>query len=374
MLMNRRRFERVIDRIYEAAVRPELWRDVLGELADASGSFGAQMLHHRPQGAVLHAASSRLDPVLERFFADGWNKNNPRELRARTRGVALNEVVTDQDLFSDEELDRERWQTEFLDRFGLRWFLSFSLREILEDAPFYLTVERLKASERFGPDEVAMFGEAIPHVRRAIRLSTAVGAAAQNGMMDALSALNKAAILLDDLGNVVRTNAPAEALLGDGLLVSRRRLRADTQATELALQRLIDNICWAGAASSVPAVDSIAVRRRSGPPIIVQAAPLVNTARDIFQSARALIVLTPLHEIVEPGRGILKLAFGFTPTEVLVALQLMRGARLPAVAEALKIAPTTARTHLRSIFAKTNTHSQSELAVLLSRVGSGLAG
>ena len=327
MAADREQFEHVIDRIYEAAVRPELWRDVLGELADVSGSFGAQMLLHRPEGAVLHAASKRMDPVLEQFFAEGWNRNNPRELRARMRGVSPDEVLTDQDLFTDDELDRERWQTEFLDRFGLRWFLSVPLRGIIEAAPFFLTLERSRSSERFAPNEVAMFRDALPHIRRAIRLSAAVGSAAQSGMMDALSALNKAAILLDDLGHVVRMNAPAAALLGDGLSVSRRRLRADTPVAERALQHLIDNICWAGAATSVPAVDSIAVRRRSGPPLIVQAAPLVNTARDIFQSARALVVLTPLHEIVEPGREILKLAFGFTPTEVLVALQLIRGAR-----------------------------------------------
>ena len=367
-------FHQVIDRFYEAAVRPELWRPVLGELADATGAFGAQMLHHRPEGAVLHAASERLDPVLTQFFVEGWHRQNPREMRARLRGVALTEVITDADLFTDEELDRERWQTEFLDRYGLRWFLSLTLRPLIETAPFLLTVERESKSPRFTSEETALFAAAIPHIHRAIRLSTAVGAAAQSGMMDALAALNKAAILLNDLGRVVQVNAAAEALLGDSLSLVRGKLRAKSAAADRDLQRLIDNVCWAGAATTIPAIDSIAVRRRAGPPLIVQAAPLVSTARDVFQSARALIVLTPLHQVVEPGEMILRQAFNLTAAEVRVALQLMRDNGLAEAARSLGVSPWTARSHLKSIFAKTNTHSQSELTVMLSRVGSGLSG
>ena len=279
--MARQEIGKFINRIYEAAVRPELWRPVLGELADATNSFGAQMLHHRPEGASLHAASERLDPVLKQFFAEGWHINNPRETRARLRAVAVDSVLTDTDLFTDEELDREPWQTEFLDRFGLRWFLTFSLRDVWEADPFLLSLERLRSSERFSPDDVAMFEEAMPHIRRAMRLSMAVGAAAQSGMMDALSAMKKAAILLDDLGRVVRHNEPAESLIGEGLTIVHGRLHADPPVADRALQKLIGIVCWPGAATSTPAVDAIAIRRRHGPPLIVQAAPLVNTARDI---------------------------------------------------------------------------------------------
>jgi hypothetical protein len=41
----------VVDYIYEAAVRPELWRPALDRLASASNALGAQMLYHRPEGA-----------------------------------------------------------------------------------------------------------------------------------------------------------------------------------------------------------------------------------------------------------------------------------------------------------------------------------
>ena len=58
----------------------------------------------------------------------------------------------------------------------------------------------------------------------------------------------------------------------------------------------------------------------------------MNTARDIFQRARALAVVTPIHEIVEPGPEILRQAFSLTPAEVQVCLQLVRDGGLPAAA------------------------------------------
>jgi DNA-binding CsgD family transcriptional regulator/PAS domain-containing protein len=341
-------------------------------MAEATHAVGVQMLHHRPEGASLHAASEGLDDILKAFFAEGWNRGNPREVRARQRGMALNEVVTERDLFTPEELDREPWQTDFLDRFGLRWFASFSLRDLIEAAPFVMSVERFAADAPFSPDEVKIFAAAIPHFRRAVRLSISVGAAAQSGMMDALGALRQAGVLLDDQGAVVQVNEAAEALLGEELTVSRGRLRATPPSADAALQRLIGNVCWAGAAAMAPAVDSVALRRRRGRPLIVQASPLVDSARDIFQRARALVVINRLDALVEPKPEILRQAFNLTAAEVRVAHRIVAGAGSGMAAADLGVSPHTIRTHLKSLFVKTGTHSQSELAVLLSRVGSGL--
>ena len=372
--MDRQAYEKAVDSLYEAALRPELWKPALGQLADASQSFGVQMLRHHPEGAALHAASDRLDPVLKAFFAEKWHVRNPRETRARLRVIPTTEVVTDAELFTDEELDKEAWQTEFLDRYGLRWFLSLFLVGGWESAPLIMTFERLKSAPRFAPDEIGIIRESVAHIQRAARVSQSVGAAAQQGMLDALDAVHKAAILLDERGRVARCNAAAERLLGDGLVISQGVLRATAANSTRPLERLIANICWPGAASSQPSVDSVAVRRQAGPPLVIQGAPLVNTARDLFQRARALLLVTPLHTLPEIGEAILIQAFGFTHAEVRVAREMARGAGLPATAALLGVSPSTVRSHLKAVFNKTNTHSQSELAVMLSRVGSGYGG
>jgi len=365
--MNESDLEQVVDRIYEASARPELWREVLNGMAISCRAKGVQMLHHRPEGASLHAASEGLDEVLAAFFAEGWHRNNPREVKARLRGNGLREVVTDRDLFTPEELDQEPWQRDFLDRFGLRWFASMPLRPTIEMAPFFLTIERLKAADPFSDEEVRRLSATVPHIQRAIAMSIAIGAAAQTGMMDTLTALRQPAILLDDLGRVVRMNDAAEALLGFGVVVTRGRVRATHRPADSALQGLIASVCCPGAALTAPALDAVALPRTGARPLIVQAAPLVNTARDLFQLARALLVFKDLDPDQRPNEPLLQGLFGLTAAEARLAGQLSAGGGVLAAAAALGVSASTARTHLRAIFAKTGTRTQSELAVLLAR-------
>ena len=359
--------EDVVDRIYEAAARPELWREALNAMAVRCGAKGVQMLHHRPEGASLHAASEGLDEVLDAFFAEGWHRKNPRETRARERGNGLREVVTDRDLFTPEELDQEPWQRDFLDRFGLRWFASMPLRPLIEMAPFFLSIERLKTSDPFGDAEVARLSAVVPHIQRAIAMSSAVGAAAQSGMMDSFTALRQPAILLDDVGRIVRMNYAAEALIGRGVAVSSGRIRATDRQADGAFQKLIVSVCWPGAAIAASALDAVALPRSGERPLIVQAAPLVSSARDIFQLARALLLFKTLEPDHCPNQALLRALFGLTPAEARLAGQLAGGGGLVAAAGVLKISQNTARTHLKALFAKTATRSQSELAVLLAR-------
>jgi hypothetical protein len=69
--MHEREVGPVVDYIYEAAVRPELWRPALDRLASASSALGAQMLYHRPEGAALHTVSSGLKEISDAFFREG---------------------------------------------------------------------------------------------------------------------------------------------------------------------------------------------------------------------------------------------------------------------------------------------------------------
>lgn len=61
-------------------------------------------------------------------------------------------------------------------------------------------------------------------------------------------------------------------------------------------------------------------------------------------------------------------AFGLTQAEAWIALGITRGESLTTIAEARGIAVATARTQLKSVFAKTRTHRQAELAAFVSRI------
>lgn len=357
-----------IETVYEAAVQPGLWRQALHELALASDALGAQMLHHRPTGAALHTVSEGLDEVSAAFFREGWHIDNPRELRARQRRMGLQEVITDATLFTPEELDREPWQTEFLDRFGLRWFSSFNAILFDEVSPVILTLERPRSSDPFSAHEVEQLGGIVAHVQRACRLSLAVADAAAGGMLESLDRLGRGALLLDDLGRVVRLNASAAGQLGAGLGLSAGRLRADTRDADRRLQALLANVTAAEAARGGPAPDGLSIPRDARRPLVVTAAPLVNSARDLFQQARAIVLLRDLDRRAEPDSALLRATFELTAAEARLAQAVAGGRRPDAAAGLLGIGRETARSHLKMVFAKTGTRSQSELAVLLDRL------
>ena len=358
----------VVDRIYEAAARPELWRPVLHELALASNALGAQMLYHRPEAAALHTASEGLDDVVQAFFAEGWNVRNPRELRAREIGVARFDVKTDADLFTPDELDSVSFQRDFLDRYGLRWFAFFSAIPFDEVSPVILTLERPAVRPPFSPREVALLRTIVPHVQRAGQLSLAVAAAAESGLLEGLDRMRRGGLLLDDLGRVTRVNATAERQFGTGLSVVGGRLKARSLPADRALQAPIASVTLAPPFRQHEALDAVAVPKTNGRPLVVQATPLVNSARDFFQQARALVVLQDLNDRPVPEAAVLQGVFGLTPAQAVLAQGVSRGLSPTDMADQLSVSISTMRSHLKEVFFKTGTHSQSELAVLLNRL------
>jgi DNA-binding CsgD family transcriptional regulator len=90
-----------------------------------------------------------------------------------------------------------------------------------------------------------------------------------------------------------------------------------------------------------------------------------------FLRARAILLVTPLHRLPEVGEAILHQAFGLTQAEVNLARLVIAGKSMPEASAELGISAHTTWTHLRLMFAKTQTRSQSELAVMLARLSGG---
>ena len=66
-----------------------------------------------------------------------------------------------------------------------------------------------------------------------------------------------------------------------------------------------------------------------------------------------------------PPPDVLKQIFKLTDQEIRVASYIVRGKTLKTAASEMALTHETIRNHLRRIFHKTDTHSQSELVVLL---------
>jgi DNA-binding CsgD family transcriptional regulator len=99
--------------------------------------------------------------------------------------------------------------------------------------------------------------------------------------------------------------------------------------------------------------------------------PSCQHRRCIFAPASRRIfapTLTLLGPRPGPSAAILAETFRLTPSEAKVACIIARGAPPDIAARELKVSRETARNQLKAVFAKTDTHRQSELVALLLQV------
>lgn len=108
--------------------------------------------------------------------------------------------------------------------------------------------------------------------------------------------------------------------------------------------------------------------RRDQLPLIVRAHCVSPSLTDENPGALAIVLVTDPEHSPFPKQSLIQLTLGLSNSEARVALALINGASLVQVAEQIGVSHETARTHLKNVFAKSNTNRQSELVVLLNRI------
>jgi DNA-binding CsgD family transcriptional regulator len=95
---------------------------------------------------------------------------------------------------------------------------------------------------------------------------------------------------------------------------------------------------------------------------------LVNQRANVWPDDTCAIVLLDLDARPEPSPRTLQRLFGLTAAEIHVAIELARGGNLLEIARSQRLSRTTIRSHLASLFVKTQTRRQVALVSLLGRV------
>lgn len=203
-----------------------------------------------------------------------------------------------------------------------------------------------------------------PAVEPASPMPTSAGGIAL--ALFALDARHVPAAFLDDCGRVSGLNREAEAILGDGLRVNNGRLFSDDRQADAELRRIIGVLATPAGASLIEAAP-IMVSRPGRRALLVEVLPTARSCPEAGPQIVALLVITDLERQASVPEAVLRTAFGLTSAEARLARFLAEGNDLNAVCGILGIAIETARTQLKAVFGKTQTHRQSELVSLLSR-------
>jgi len=202
--------------------------------------------------------------------------------------------------------------------------------------------------------------------RRLIEIASAAGARGSGASPTAaLNAMRLPAIAVDQHGVVVDVNATADVVFDDDIKVKDRRLFIRDPQARTHLKEAIDQL---KTPASLRPIEPVIVPRLEKLPVIVRIWPFDGPSHQPGQEVRALLTFNALGPKPGPPAAILAKTFRLTPSEAKLACIIARGAPPDIAARELKISRETARNQLKSVFAKTDTHRQSELVALLLQV------
>lgn len=218
----------------------------------------------------------------------------------------------------------------------------------------------------------------MPHVRRALGIAKAIELkrAEAATFADALDGIGAGLFLVDPDGRLIHANVAGHAMLAadDALRTAGGRLVArDGHAN----QRLRDAVAADDGAPPERKRVALLLTGRDGERHIAHVLPLSAGARrraGIAYAATAAVFVRRAAMATPAQPDIIATACNLTPAELRVLVAIVDVGGVPEVATRLGIAETTVKTHLGRVFEKTGTGRQAELVKLVAGFASPLAG
>jgi DNA-binding CsgD family transcriptional regulator len=187
-------------------------------------------------------------------------------------------------------------------------------------------------------------------------------------LAETLDGLASPVFLVDAGGRVVHRNEAAERLLAQGGMVAVRqgRLSVAGPGGRALAETLGRILAGEDALPDLPHTQPLG-DPALGPALLATVLPLgrrdaTDRVRRPWAAAAAVFMHTPDTAPLGAALAAFAALYGLTPAETRVVAALAQGGGLPEAAAALGVAPSTARSHLNSVFAKAKVSSQAELA------------
>lgn len=309
------------------------------------------------------AAHCEFDGILiEWLGADGF----PPKTVARSGGLVKSEIISSDQIapmvrtMSADRGSAVIWADEQTTMFAVRarsgWFLVTGQCRAVRPMEADRCRERLVA---LLPLLKAMFGVLYDR----IQLECGYGHLAL-----AIEHSDVATIILRDDCSIAFANPAAKQIMGTGkgIALSNDKLVCSGVADMLRLQTAVAHLCREGTKTVEPS-PILAVERAGRRPLLIGLIPIDSSDPKLSHCATCIAYICDpernLSELIEPICSY----FNLTQRETKLVALLIEGTPLCEVADHMSISEQTARSYLKQIFAKTETHRQMELVQLVLR-------
>jgi len=349
--------EQFLDSLYEAAVVPELWPQVLRRFQEIARGAGAVLVAVTPNAHRWISSTPAFDAIVAAHFERYPDNERTRRLLERRHAGFLRDI----DVLSDAEMAREPVYRDLLVPHGLGIGVATSIQSPSGEA-FILHAERERGEGHVEDELVARLDGMRPHLARAMLLSARLEFERARGAAQALEAIGLPAAVLDRQGRALALNPRFEALMPAVAIDRPARLGL----ADIAADGLLAAALQATGRTEGASVRSIPIARRgSQPPLILHLTPVRGAAHDIFARAASILVVTPVVVKDVPTADVVQGLFDLTPAEARLAALIAAGHRPREAAMALGVMEETARSTLKRVMAKTGLHRQADLVGLL---------
>ena len=371
------RLSELIGDIYDAAIDPALWNDVVGRAGFFVGGQVATIFSKSPVAASGHVYyDSGIDPEYRRLYFEKYVKLDPT-----TAGQYFAEVgqpVSVTDLMPYDEFRETRFYHEWVKPQGLVDFVSAVLDKSATTAAMF-GVFHYERDGLVDDDTRTRMRLIVPHIRRAVLIGRLIDlkSAESASFADTLDGMSSGLCMVDGMGRIVHANTACRHMFdgGDPLFALEGRIAARDVRADQALRDVFMATQGGDAAVGTRCI-ALPLTAQDGTHHVVHVLPLTSGARRgagrSYAAAAAIFIRRAALERVSPPELIAK-TYRLTPTELRVLLAIVEVGGVPECSTVLGIAETTIKTHLRRVFVKTGADRQADLVKIVAGFASPLA-
>jgi DNA-binding CsgD family transcriptional regulator/GAF domain-containing protein len=374
-MLDLKHYSDLLDKLYQGPFEANPFHSFLDELRAALQlSFAALILRH-PQNldqGLLFMSSPTLPPsnidappnAPPNIYTGYYYAFDP------IANLPLGKVVTLDEITDLEEFEKTEFYKMCNEPNDIHFIAGIDLRDD-QGHRFSLRLCRPRALRNFTAAERGFIEMLSSHVRRAIASSITLVQfdAERQFYARAISGRALAIVILDEGGRILRSNGAADRALRDrdGIARVHDQLHIANSPLNDSLQRHIRVALEAQRSGATVPLQAILVPRPSGKPdyeLVLNAIPVDRQFAPDNSPHLIVFISDPAQKAEISTQALINL-YHLTATQAALVTLLAEGKPLEDVAQALNIKTTTARAHLRSIFAKTGVTQQSKLVSLV---------
>ncbi len=362
----------VIGTIYDAAIDPGLWENVLKEITEVSGCSSFSFLYKDPETSSSSIVSYGTDPEIEKSFNEYYYKLDKSYLFAKKYCQREAHLISTFRSLPDKRTMIQEWGNEYYYDFLAKAGIDEMIGTILNQNPkeiSMLAFHRRPGSPIIDDEALTYLQSLMPHFVRAQSISKRLlGLSDLNkSVYESLHNLRQGVILFNSLGKPLFINTSAEAMLDrhPQLGFSHRGINCQSPVEEMQLNRLLTQTIQTSRGKSSSGGGSLLIgKNEQSKPLSIMISP-INSRDDspltLPSSVSAMMLISDMGEERSVEQEFLSEVYGLTPAEVRVAVSIANGRSLEEIAIVNQISIHTVRNQLKAIFSKTDTHRQTEL-------------